>query len=52
MATDYVTAPLTRTGKIIFGAGAGIYGNYQVKRRISGGCLLCHIAYECRRTSD
>jgi electron transport complex protein RnfD len=24
MATDYVTAPLTRTGKIIFGAGAGI----------------------------
>jgi electron transport complex protein RnfD len=24
MATDYVTSPLTRTGKIIFGAGAGI----------------------------
>ncbi|MDD4924078.1 MAG: RnfABCDGE type electron transport complex subunit D [Dehalococcoidales bacterium] len=24
MATDYVTAPLTRTGKIIFGAGAGV----------------------------
>jgi electron transport complex protein RnfD len=35
MATDYVTSPLTRTGKIIFGAGAGIitviirlYGGY------------------------
>jgi electron transport complex protein RnfD len=24
MATDYVTTPLTRTGRIIFGAGAGI----------------------------
>ncbi len=24
MATDYVTAPLTRTGKIIFGVGAGV----------------------------
>lgn len=35
MATDYVTSPMTRTGKIIFGAGAGIitviirlYGGY------------------------
>jgi electron transport complex protein RnfD len=24
MATDYVTAPLTATGKLIFGAGAGL----------------------------
>ncbi|MFA6347646.1 MAG: RnfABCDGE type electron transport complex subunit D [Dehalococcoidales bacterium] len=35
MATDYVTAPMTRTGKIVFGIGAGIltviirlYGGY------------------------
>jgi electron transport complex protein RnfD len=36
MATDYVTSPLTKTGRIIFGAGAGLltvlirYGNYHM----------------------
>ena len=49
MATDYVSAPLTPTGKLIFGCGAGIiavlirkFGNYP--EGVSYGILIMNAA--------